>query len=399
MGLLFSLVTLLTLAGPARLTSPGAADASFGSHAVARKAGRDGSRSNGRSRSDTAGSLEGRLHAPPGLRTTVFARVPGARFMVVGPDGAVYVSQPSANKIIRLLDTNGDGIAETVEVAVAGLNRPQGMAFHGGWLYVANTDGVVRLRLDRNGRATGRAERVNRYSGGGGHWTRTVVFGPDSAMYVSLGSSCNLCVERDSDRAAVMRYDETGRNGHVFARGLRNAEGLAFEPTTHALWVTQNERDNLPPDHEDLPPEEINILREGGDYGWPYCYGDRVPNPEYHDRQRCERTIAPALQIQAHSAPLGIAFLRDATQLPQRFRGDALVALHGSWNRHVPTGAKIIRVRVENGLPVGYEDFVTGWQLADGSRWGRPVDVVVLKDGSVLISDDTAGEMIRVARE
>ncbi len=346
----------------------------------------------------SSAASEPRLRVPNGLSATVFATVPGARFMIVGPDGAVYVSQPGANQITRLVDANNDGVAESRNVAVAGLNLPQGMAFHSGWLYIANTNGVVRVRLDQSGTAAARAEEVNRYSGGSGHSTRTMVFGPDNKMYVAIGSSCNLCVESDSDRATVMQYDENGSNGRVFARGLRNVVGLAFEPVTHELWATQNERDNLTPNHEDLPPEEINILHAGGDYGWPYCYGNRVPNPEYHNAARCASTIPPALAIQAHSAPLGISFLRNATQLPAEYRGDALVALHGSWNRDVPTGAKVIRVHVQNGLPVSYEDFVTGWQEASGSRWGRPVDVLVLGDGSVLVSDDASGEIVRIAK-
>lgn len=346
----------------------------------------------------SAAPLEPRLKVPDGLVATVFASVSGARFMIVGPDGAVYVSQPGSNQITRLVDANNDGVAESRTIAVDGLNRPQGMAFHGGWFYIANTDGVVRVRLDSAGKATGKPERVNRYSSGGGHWTRTVVFGPDNKMYVAIGSSCNLCVEKDSDRAAVMQYDENGKNGHIFSRGLRNAVGLAFTPDGKELWATQNERDNLPPDHENLPPEEINILRNGGDYGWPYCYGDRIPNPEYHNPARCAGTIPPALEIQAHSAPLGITFLHSATQLPGDSRGDALVALHGSWNRSVPTGAKVIRIRVENDKPVRYEDFITGWQQEGGSRWGRPVDLVVLRDGSVLVSDDASGEIVRVSK-
>jgi glucose/arabinose dehydrogenase len=217
-------------------------------------------------------------------------------------------------------------------------------------------------------------------------------------MYVSIGSSCNICTEKDSDRAAVVRFDADGKNGRVYSRGLRNAVGMAVEPTTQQLWVTQNERDNLRPEHEDRPPEEINILRDGADYGWPACHSDRVPNPEYNDAPRCAATVPPALPMQAHSAPLGIAFLTRATKLPPEMRGDALVAFHGSWNRSEPTGAKVVRVRVQDGKPIGYEDFITGWQGSDGRRWGRPVDVLVAKDGSVLISDDQAGAIYRVWR-
>jgi glucose/arabinose dehydrogenase len=173
---------------------------------------------------------------------------------------------------------------------------------------------------------------------------------------------------------------------------------MAVHPRTGEIWVSQHERDNLRPEHEDLPPEEINVLRDGGDYGWPYCWGDRRPNPEFGDAARCASTVPPALRMQAHSAPLGLAFLDRATAFPAEYRGDALVAFHGSWNRDAPTGAKVVRVRVRDGRPVSYDDFITGWQTANGGRWGRPVDVLVYRDGSVLVSDDAGGAVYRVYR-
>ena len=352
------------------------------------------------SSSDAQDALNSRLTLPPGLTAGVFARVDGARFMALGADGAVYVSRPRAGEIVRAMDADGDGVAETQTVAVSGLNRPHGLAFHGGSLYIANTDGVVRVRLGADGRASGTPEQLNSYSGGGGHWTRSIAFGADSMMYVAIGSTCNMCVERTPDRAAVMQYDADGRNGRVYSSGLRNAVGIAMHPLTKQIWVTQNERDNIEPDHEDLPPEEINILQDGGDYGWPYCYGDRVPSPDraFNDPPRCARTIPPALAMQAHSAPLGVTFLDRATMLPPEMRGDALVAFHGSWNRTAPTGTKVVRVRIQDGRPVSYEDFISGWQGANGRRWGRPVDVLVHRDGSILISDDAEGVIYRVAR-
>jgi glucose/arabinose dehydrogenase len=344
-------------------------------------------------------TLDGRLVVPAGLKVTYFARnLDGVRFMAVAPDGALYATQPGRGRVVRLPDATRDGIADSVVVVVTGLNQPHGLAFHKGMLYVAATDGVARVTLGADGTSSGSPVYVNRYSGGGGHWSRTIVFGADSAMYVSVGSSCNLCIEQSPDRAAVLRFNEDGSGKRVFASGLRNAVGLAVEPQTGALWAAQNERDNLPPNHEDLPPEEINILTDGGDYGWPYCYGDRVPNPEYDDAGRCAKTIPPAAKLQAHSAPLGMTFLTRATALPEEYRSDLLVAYHGSWNRDTPTGAKVVRIHVSDGKPGAVEDLVTGWQAADGSRWGRPVDVTVASDGSVMISDDTGDAIYRLSR-
>ena len=340
------------------------------------------------------------LTVAPGLQIKYFAKVPGARVMAVGPDGAVYVSIPGENKVVRVWDANGDNVADSARTAVSGLHGPAGLAFHKGYLYIANEDGVVRAQVDTQGKLVGSVVPVNTLPHGGGHSTRTIAFGADSAMYVTVGSSCNLCVETDSERAAVVRFNEDGSNGRVYSRGLRNAVGLAVEPTTHKLWVSQNERDNIQPDHQNLPPEEINILQDGKDYGWPYCYsygGAAVPNPEYNDAARCASTVSAALEMQAHSAPLGMTFLDKATLLPAEYRSDLLVAFHGSWDRDQPTGAKVVRVHVAGGVPTGIEDFVSGWQRPDGSRWGRPADVEVYKDGSVLISDDQSGSLYRVA--
>jgi len=345
--------------------------------------------------------LPQRLTLPAGLKIQYFAHIPNARWLALGADGSVYVSSSQRGEIMRLWAVNASGLPDSQRVVARGLNEPHGMAFHKQYFYVANTDGVVRFALDAHGVPTGAPTYVNHYGSGSGHSTRTIIFGPDDAMYVSIGSSCNVCVESDSTRATVMRFAEDGSNGRVYARGLRNAVGLAVNPTTHVIWATQNERDNLEPDHENAPPDELNLLRDGGDYGWPYCWGDRIPNPEFKDKARCAPTIPPALGFQAHSAVLGITFLDRATVLPAEMRGDALAAFHGSWNRDVPTGDKIVRIHVANGQPVSYDDFITGWQLpaAQGyRRWGRVADVMVAADGSVLITDDTLGAVYRVYR-
>lgn len=383
------IVTMVALA----VSLPLACDAQPAAQAGARSEGAAAPAGNG---GVSATTLGGRLRVPPGFTVSEWAQVNGPRFMALAPDGAVYVSRPGSRSIDRLQDKDGDGRAESQATVLSGLNYPHGVAIKDGWLYVANIDNLVRTRLAADGRATGPLDTLARYTGGGGHRTRTVIVGPDGGLYVSIGSSCNVCVERNEDRATVMRYDANGKNGRIFARGLRNAVGLAVNPATKQVWVTSHERDNLQPEHQDLPPEEIDILRDGADYGWPYCWGDRQPNPEFHDQARCASTVAPALAMQAHSAPLDIAFLDRATMFPRDWRGDALVAFHGSWNRDEPTGAKVVRIRVRDGKPVGYDDFIVGFQREDGTRWARPAGLLVMKDGSVLVSVDDGGTIFRV---
>ncbi len=336
------------------------------------------------------------LRLPAGFRIQIFSEgVPGVRMMALGPERAVYATLTGRGQVVRLEDRDGDGRADRREVIASGLDRPHGIAFHAGALWVAETGRVIKYPGFAPGRSLPKPAVVVRgIPAGGAHFTRTIVFGPrDGMLYVSVGSSCNLCVERDRRRAAVLRYRPNGTGEEIFARGLRNAVGLAFRPGSNELWVTCNERDWL---GDDLPPEEIvNILQRGGDYGWPYCYGDRVPNPEYHDAARCARTLPPALTDTAHSAPLGCAFYTGG-QFPAEYRGDFFVCYHGSWNRSVPTGYKVARVRVKDGRPVGLEPFLTGFLRGDVVS-GRPVGALVASDGSLLVSDDYGGRIYRIS--
>ncbi|PYO84603.1 MAG: hypothetical protein DMD68_06395, partial [Gemmatimonadetes bacterium] len=288
-----------------------------------------------------------------------------------------------------------DGVAESRTVVLTGLLGPHGIAFRGDTLYVAEEDGVKRYD-------PGVASPVQLVSNlpTGGHSTRSIAFSPDGLyMYVSIGSSSNIDPETDTLRAAVMRYNLNGTGGRVFARGLRNSVGIAINPTTGALWATNNDRDNIGPTTaatDSLPPERINILLDGKNYGWPQCYLPNRPNPEYASAD-CSTVTAPAITFTAHSAPLGIAFYT-GTMFPAGYQGDAFVAYHGSWNRSVPTGAKVVRVHVQGGVPVSITDFVVGWQLEpSGSRWGRPAGLLVLPDGSLLITDDSSGRIWRVS--
>ena len=335
------------------------------------------------------------LYVPHGFRVNVFAEgaaVSGARSMALGP-GGVYVALQSAGEIVRLVDANGDGVADAPAVAVlTGLNGPFGIAFRRDTMYFAEMTTVKRLD-------PGVTAPVTLISGlpNGGHSTRTIAFGPDNLMYVAIGSSCNVCND-PLPRAAVTRYALDGSSPHTFATGLRNSVGLAFNPTTGELWANNNDRDDIGPTQtqtDNLPPEHLNILKDGKWYGWPQCYLPGKPNPEYPGAD-CSGVEPPALTVQAHSAPLGLAFYA-GTMFPAEYAGDAFMTYHGSWDRSVPTGAKVVRVHVQSGRPVSAVDFVTGWQLANGSRWGRPVGLLVMPDGALLVSDDTGDRIWRVS--
>ena len=216
-------------------------------------------------------------------------------------------------------------------------------------------------------------------------------------MYVSAGSSCNVCIERDPRRAAVTEFNPDGSGMRIFAKGLRNAVGMAVNPKTSTIWVTVNGRDNL---GDDQPPEVINDLgANGGNFGWPFCYGDRVADTEFSKSSddRCKDMIPPKVQMQAHSAPLALAF-NEGTAFPPEYRNNIFVALHGSWNRSVPTGAKVVRVKLDDkGQPIGgAQDFITGWQDQRGRRWGRPAGIIFGEDGAMYVSDDQAGLVYRI---
>ncbi|MFQ5896169.1 MAG: PQQ-dependent sugar dehydrogenase [Nitrospinota bacterium] len=337
---------------------------------------------------------EGEVRLPPGFRIGLFAEgLPRPRFMAVSPGGELYVSLPRAGRVAVLPDRDGDGRADRVVVFAEGLNLPHGLAFHGGYLYVAETDKVRKMR-DGNGdlRADGPGEVIIRGIPTGGHWTRTIGFGPDGKLYLSVGSSCNVCIERDPRRAAIVRYNADGTGEGVYARGIRNAVGFRWHPETGELWATNNGRDWL---GDDFPPDALYRVVRGGHYGWPHCNGDRIPDPDYGDPALCPKTLPPTVALQAHSAPLGLVFYT-GRQFPAEHRGDLFVAFHGSWNRRVPTGYKVVRVPFREGKPTGeVVDFAVGW-LRGRSAWGRPVDLVVAPDGSLLLSDDFGGRIYRL---
>ncbi len=332
------------------------------------------------------------LVTPAGLHVTLYATgLPSARFLALGPRGDVFVGSWSAGTVSVLLNRSGGAHATRVVTLLSGLTVPHGVAYHDGRLYVAEEGRVTSYSYNAATVRLGDARTV--VSGlptGGRHVTRTVAFGPDGGLYVSVGSSCNECVDV-SNRAVIMRYRADGTGGQVYARGLRNAVGLAWQPGTGRLWATDNGEDSL---GDNVPPDELDIIRQGGNYGWPYCYGHGQVDPTVASAAGyCAGTIGPTVALPAHSAPLGLAFATGRL-LPAPYRGGLVVAYHGSAYRSQLTGYKVVYIPVSGasaGVPL---DLVTGWIT---TVWGRPVGVLVAADGSLLISDDVAGVVYRVA--
>ncbi|MFY9561616.1 MAG: PQQ-dependent sugar dehydrogenase [Terriglobales bacterium] len=342
------------------------------------------------------GSDLSRLQMPDGFHIAVFAEADAPRMMVFSPGGVLLVSESEDGKVVALPDPKHTGKAERSVVVLDNLNEPHGLGFYQGRLYVAENDKVRSYDWDEANLRGSNPKFLTDLPGRGGHATRTLLFHKDK-MYVSAGSSCNVCVEKDPRRAAVMEFNPDGSGMKIFAKGLRNAVGMAVNPKTDTVWVTVNGRDRL---GDDLPPDVINDLgQSGGDFGWPYCYGDRIPDTNFTKPgdDRCKSMVPPKVQMQAHSAPLGLAFY-EGTAFPSEYRNNIFVAFHGSWNRSIPTGDKVVRVKLDSkGQPVGgAQDFISGWQDGSGRRSGRPAGVVVGADGAMYVSDDAAGVIYRV---
>lgn len=331
-----------------------------------------------------------RAQVPAGFRIgLVAAGLPGVRMMAFSPDGRLFATQPVDGRVLVVPIGSGKPTAWA-----SGLDRPHGIAFHGGSLYVADTNEVLRWPYKSgSASAPGKPEHVASLPAGGEHWTRTIAFAPDGSLFISVGSSCNACIESDPRRAAILRIGPAGDKPEIYATGLRNAVGLALD-SRGRLWATVNGRDYL---GNDIPPDALDLIRKGGFYGWPYAYGNRVPDPDLGSRRPdlVRSMIPPTFALPAHVAPLGLAFY-EAGQFPAQYRGDALIALHGSWNRTTPVGYKVVRVHFEGGMPKGMSDFVTGFGLGN-SAWARPVGVVVGPDGSLFVSDDKGGRIFRVS--
>lgn len=365
---------------------------------------------------------DAKLSAPPGFRVDLFAaKLSGPRTLRFAPNGDLFVAETGADRVAVL---RGAGLNQSRTIYARGLDGVFGLAFHPAdnprWLYVATTTRVLRFAYSPGDtQAREKPEIVVDKMPDGGHSTRDVLFSRDGRkMYVSVGSQSNVAqgmgrapadlaaYEKanglgaswgsETDRAAVLAFDADGRNKRTFATGLRNCVAMALRPASDDVWCAVNERDMM---GDDLPPDYATQVKPGAFYGWPWFYIGANADPR-HDGARADlagKTAIPDVLIQAHSAPLGIVFY-EGGMFPAEYRGDAFVALHGSWNRARRTGYKIVRLHMKDGKPTGvYEDFVTGFVQSDAAVWGRPVSVAVAPDGALLFSDDSGGAIWRVS--
>ncbi len=345
------------------------------------------------------------LFGAPGMQVSLYGTDTAFRMMAVAPNGDLFVSETRANKVIVLPDRNGDHVADETVVWAAGIEKPHGLAFHKGFLYVATEAAVWRFPYaDGQVQAQGPGQPIAELPSGAGrglvndvnHDTRSIVFGPDDKMYVSAGSDCDLCEESDPRRAAIMQFNDDGSGGRVFARGLRNAVGIDIDPRTGRLWASVNERNQR---GNDGPPDLLTPIRDGGDYGWPYCMGiPLAPDPMFgRSADVCAQKDTAPLGLPPHIAPLGIRFYNGGGLLPSGYSYGIFLGVHGSTLHDPPYGYDVRFASLRPGQTAqGVQVAIRGW-LDGGQYWGRPVDVVFGKDGALYVSDDGAGAVYRVS--
>jgi glucose/arabinose dehydrogenase len=338
-----------------------------------------------------------RIKLPPGFAIALWARVDNPRQMTLGhhdrDGGTLFVGSMQAGKV-HAVRFGADFKPKDVHLVARGLQQPIGVAYREGSLYVSAVSRILRYddvdrRTDHPPAAvlvTGRLP-VETHHGG-----KFIAFGPDGKLYVPVGAPCNSCAPDPQRYALILRMNPDGSAMETYARGVRNSVGFDWHPQTRALWFTDNGRDLL---GDDVPPDELNHAPEAGmDFGYPYCHAGDLPDPDFGGESGCAKFAAPAQKLGAHVAPLGMRFYTGA-MFPAEYRNQLLIAEHGSWNRSMKAGYRITLVRLQEGKPVAYETFASGW-LVGVKVWGRPADVLVLPDGSLLVADDTAGAIYRI---
>ena len=335
-----------------------------------------------------------RLQVPQGFSVEMWAAgFDTPRFMLLAPGGEVLLSDSGSGTVYVFAGGKGADRRSLI----TGLSRPFGLAFWRNYLYVAETNSVKRYPYDAKALTVGAGQEVVKVPGGGNHWTRAIVFDrAGQKMYVSVGSSGNIAPDPE-ERAAINRYNPDGSGHEIYAAGTRNPSSIHWYPNSDTLWATVIERDGL---GDNLPPDYLTHVQQGGFYGWPWAYFGPHPEPRHNGQhpELVQKTITPDVALPAHNSPLDFAFYT-GTQFPAEYRGGAFITLHGTWNRSQRAGYKVVYVPFQNGKPSGAaKDFLTGWMIAPGNKdvWGRPVGVIGLPDGSLLVSDDGGKKIWRI---
>lgn len=358
------------------------------------------------------------LNLPAGFEINIFAKLEAApRMLAFDKVGNLFATLANSNQVIMLPDANKDGLAEAAVLISDGLNKPHGLAFVGDDLLVANQDGVIKLtKIENKWSAPKPFIRNLPY---GHHTVKTIKLGPDNHLYLNVGSSCNVCIEDNPLRATILRYTVEGKAAGAletlgrhapnptWASGLRNSQGFAWHPKTGAMFATNNGSDMRSDKkngrvNDELPPEHFNKVETGKNYGWPYCWGDdkggMTQDPNFvGEADFCKTATPPEITLISHSTPIGVTFL-DKTNFPDEYKNDAILALHGSWNRKELSGYKLVRVKFNDDTPLEVIDFATGWlNNSKNEAWGRPVDVITGPDGALYVSDDRANYIYRIS--
>jgi glucose/arabinose dehydrogenase len=338
-----------------------------------------------------------KIKLPAGFKIAVYAEVENARSMALSPSGVVYVGNRDKDKVYAVKDTNGDFIADKKWVIASGLNMPNGVAFKDGNLYVAEISKITKYtgiesKLDNPPAPTVIADN---YPTESHHGWKFIAFGPDGKLYVPVGAPCNICESKDEIYASITRLNADGSGREIFARGVRNTVGFTWHPQTKELWFTDNGRDML---GDDKPSCELNVApKKGMHFGYPYCHEGSIKDPEFGDKHPCSEFTAPADKLGPHVAPLGLKFYTGSS-FPAAYKNQIFVAEHGSWNRSKKSGYNVTLVKLQNNKVASHELFASGWlDEATQKEWGRPVDVLVLPDGSMLVSDDKANVIYRIS--
>lgn len=332
---------------------------------------------------------------PPGFSISIYAdNVPNARSMALSPNNTLFVGSRKAGKVYAVIDVDGDYRADEVIIIAEGLNMPNGVAFKDGDLYVAEVHRIIRFSdIEKRLRNPDPPEIVfDALPKKKWHGWKFIKFGPDGKLYISIGAPCNVCESDNPLFGTIARMNNDGSNFEIFARGVRNSVGFDWHPQTHDLWFTDNGRDML---GDNLPPDELNHATKAGlHFGFPYLHGTDVLDPEFGTKNKKNVITTPAQELGPHVASLGMEFYR-GSMFPAEYANQVFIAEHGSWNRSVPIGYRISIVRLKDSKPTGYEVFAQGW-LQKHRILGRPVDIEIMGDGSLLVSDDYSNKIYRI---